>query len=134
MRFTITGLISPDASAGIDRIANPFADALRLQIAEAKISCSVQLLVYSPIIMAASLGTVQNETEHRRRQSAIVIFRNIDHPSWMLASLKERLRLYAGALSDGLGDVSREVLSAADLGNLRAAIDGAALEVDASLA
>ncbi len=84
--------------------------------------------------MAASLGTVQNETEHRRRQSAIVIFRNIDHSSWMLASPEERLRLYAGALREGLGDVPREVMSAEELGKLRAAIDRAASEVDASLA
>jgi hypothetical protein len=133
MRFSITGLISLDASAVIDRIANPFADSLRPQIAKVEISCSASLLVYSPMIMASSLDTVDNDSQFRRRQSAIVIFRNVDHSLWMSASSKERLKLYPGALSEGLADLREGILSMDELCVLRAAIDCATAEVDAGL-
>jgi len=134
MRFAITGLIAPDASASIDQIANAFATALRLELGAAEMACGAKLLVYSPMIVPASLGNVQNESEYRRRQNAIVIFRNIDHAWWMRAPPKERLARYAGALSEGLGDVAEGVLSPSDVRTIRASIDRAAAEVAENLA
>jgi hypothetical protein len=132
MRFTITGLIAPDAAAAIDQIANPFADVLGREINALHVSSAAELLVFSPIIMADSLGTVKDDSEYRPRQAAIVIFRNINHELWMGASAQERLTLYAGALSDGLGDIKLGVLSATELSIIRAAIDRAVSEIETS--
>lgn len=129
MRFAISGLMSPDASARIDLIANPFAAALGSELATVELSCAAEVLIFAPIIIPASLGTVQNESKYRRRQRAIVISRNIDHAWWMLAQQKDRLTQYAQTLSDGLNDIDRGALSPTDVQTCRACIARATSEV-----
>jgi hypothetical protein len=133
MNFSITGVVSEDVSTTINRTANAFADAFREQMAIAGLSCTAQLMVFSPVIMPVSLGTIKNESAYRPRQSALMISRNINHDSWMSADPRKRLRLYAEALSQGLGDVSQKVLSTEDLHVLRGAIARAASEAEGKL-
>ena len=131
MRLVIAGALSGDVSAVIHGTIDPFADALRRQLASAAPHCAVQLLVFAPVIMPVPLGTIENvSTTYRSSEPAIVISRNINYGSWMSADPRQRVQLYAAALSDGLGDVSPEVLSAADLNALRAAIGRAAFDAE----
>jgi hypothetical protein len=129
MKFAITGFVAPDASNVLNQIANPFAEAFRYEIADLVLECSAGLMVFSPIIIPASLGSVANESSLKPRQSAIMISRNIDHETWLASDKSERLRLYAGALSNGLLDLAPKPLSFADLDVLRLAIQRAANEV-----
>jgi hypothetical protein len=130
MRFEITAVVSEDVSATVNGTSNAFADALRGYIASAAPSGVAQLIVFSPVIMPVPPGTIENASTYRRSQSAIVISRNINYGSWMSADPGQRIHLYAEALSDGLGDVSQDVLSAAELNALRAAIGRAAFDAE----
>jgi hypothetical protein len=130
MRFAITGVVAEDVSATLDRVANPFADAFREQLATTTLTCKAGLLVYSPLIMPPSLPNVKNESAYRPRESGFMVCRNIAHQLWMSSTPKQRLRLYADALSAGLGELSQKALPASDLLAIRAAIDRATSEVE----
>ena len=134
IRFAITGVVSPDVGATLDAVANPFAEQLRSRLSRVDASCPLILLVYAPIILPATLGAVDSDSEASLRTRTARVSENIGYEAWMAAARSERLHLYAAGLKAGIMKLDDELLPPRFRTELLEAVDATILKLKISVA
>jgi len=127
-------LVSPDVGATLDTVANPFADQLRSRLSRLDASCPLVLLVYAPIILPATLGAVDSDSEANLPTRTARVSENIGYEAWMAATRPERLHLYATALKAAIMKLDDELLPPRFRRELLEAVDATVLDLKTSMA
>jgi hypothetical protein len=126
MDFAESAICTPDVGRSTAEVGPPFADQLRVLLANTHFDSGVKAVVFFPTILAPEVGSMQDKVTYKKNEPAVFVKMNIDHGEWTRSQRQERLKLYVAALVKGIENIRDKTMSATDRATLMAAIDLAA--------